>query len=120
MIKNIDKLAKENSNFRKVLETGENTQIVVMSIPVGGEIGEEVHNENDQVLYVVDGEGKVVIEGADEPFVVGDMILVKKGTRHNFVNSGDRELKIITIYSPPHHPDGTIHATKEDADKAEY
>lgn len=120
MIKNINEIAMTNTNFRKVLETGKNVQVVVMSIPAGGEIGEETHDENDQTLYLVDGQGKAVLDGIEEPFTVGDMVLVKMGVRHNFMNNGDKDLKIVTTYSPPHHPEGTIHATKEDADKAEY
>lgn len=112
--------ALDNDNFRKVLETGKNTQIVVMSIPPGGEIGEEVHDDTDQVLYFVQGSGKAVLEGEEKEVKKDDIVLVHQGTKHNFVNNGQEDLKIITAYSPPHHPEGTVHKTKEEADKAEY
>jgi len=114
------KKAKENSYFRSVLETGEHTQIVLMSIKPGEEIGEETHEDNDQVLYFVEGEGKAVLNGEEVQFGEGDIFLVNAGTKHNFINTGQTDLKIITTYSPPHHPPGTIHKTKEEADAAEY
>ncbi len=120
LIEDINGQAKDNTNFRKVLETGKYTQVVIMSIIPGGEIGEEVHPDNDQILYLVDGEGVAVLDGEEKPFVAGDLVLVKAGTKHNFLNRGDSPLSIITTYSPPHHPEGTIHQTKEDADKAGY
>lgn len=120
LVKNIKDIALKNNYFRQVLETGKLTQVVVMSIPPGGEIGEEVHSDNDQMLYFVDGEGKVILDGVEEWFVENDMVLVRAGTRHNFINTGEDDLKIITTYSPPHHPEGTIHKTKEEADKAGY
>lgn len=120
MIKNIKELVKQNIYFRQVLETGQYIQVVIMSIPKGTDIGEEVHMDNDQVLYLVDGEGKVILNGEQMPFEKHDLVLVKAGTIHNFINTGDEDLKIITTYSPPHHPDGTIHKTKEDAKSAKY
>ncbi len=112
--------ARENTYFRQVLDTGEHTQVVIMSIVEGGEIGEEVHKENDQVLYLVEGEGKTVLNGVEKAYQAGDLVLVKAGTRHNFINTGRGDLKIITTYSPPHHPPGTVHKTKEEADNAGY
>lgn len=109
---------KQNTYFRHVLETGPNTQVVIMSIPPGGEIGEEVHEDNDQVLYLVDGAGDVILDGQKSGFNPGDLVLVRAGDRHNFVTKGEQPMKIITTYSPPHHPDGTIHKTKADADAA--
>lgn len=120
LIEDIEAKAKQNTDFRQVLETGKNTQIVIMSIPPQGEIGEEVHDTNDQVLYLVEGEGKVVLNGEELPYQKGDLVLVKAGTKHNFVNTGTSDLKIITTYSPPHHPTGTIHKTKAEADSAGY
>lgn len=114
-IDNIEEKARKNTNFREVLETGENTQIVLMSIPVGEDIGEEVHENSDQILYLVEGEADVILEGVRKPFMELDMVLVRAGTKHNFINTGETDLKIITTYSPPHHPPGTIHRTKEDA-----
>lgn len=115
-IVHIRQRALDNTYFRQVLVTGKHTQIVIMHIPAGGEIGEETHDENDQVLYLVSGEGTVYLNGVASDYEAGDIVLVPAGTRHNFVASTDQPLKIITTYSPPHHPDGTIHKTKADAD----
>ena len=119
-IHDIKDKAKENTFFRQVLSTGEHTQIVVMSIPVGDDIGEETHPDTDQVLYFVKGEGKAVLNGEEVNFEKDDIFLVKAGTKHNFINIGDEDLKIITAYSPPHHPDGTVHKTKVEAAAANY
>jgi len=120
LVKAIKQRALDNTYFRQVLETGANTQIVIMSIPPGGEIGEEVHDKEDQVLYFVAGSGEAILEGETQSIEEGDIVLVHKGTRHNFKNTGLEDLKIITTYSPPHHPEGTVHKTKEEADKAGY
>ena len=119
-IHDIKDKARENTYFRQVLSTGEHTQIVVMNITVGEDIGEETHPDTDQVLYFVDGEGKAILNGEEINFEEDDIFLVKAGTKHNFINTGDEDLKIITAYSPPHHPDGTIHKTKADAAAANY
>lgn len=116
----IDKKAKANSYFREVLATSVNTQVVVMSIEVGGEIGMETHGREDQVLVFVEGIGKAIVGGVIQIVEAGDLILVPAGTEHNFINKGNVPLKLYTTYSPPHHPDGTIHEKKSDADKAEY
>ncbi len=118
-IANIIDQAKKNKFFRQVLATGEHTQVVIMSIPPGGEIGEEVHEDNDQVLYLVSGRGRVVLDGKEAAFEVGDLVLVQAGVRHNFITEGEESMKIITTYSPPHHPVGTIHKTKAEAAAAE-
>lgn len=120
IIKNIVAKAKANTYFRQVLESGEHTQIVIMSIPPQGEIGSETHSDNDQVLLLVQGEGKVILNGIENPYRAGDIVLVAAGTEHNFINTGEGDLKIITTYSPPHHKTGTIHKTKAEADKANY
>lgn len=117
-IENILNQAKRNDNFRRVLTTGEHTQVVVMSIPPKGEIGEEVHPDNDQVLLLVEGAGTAVLDGDEKPFEVGDLVLVPAGTMHNFVAEDDG-MQIVTTYSPPHHAEGTVHATKAEADAAE-
>lgn len=119
-IEDIKEKAKQNKYFRQVLETGEHTQVVIMNIPPGGEIGEEVHLDNDQILYLVKGEGKAVLDGDEKPFREHDLVLVNAGTKHNFINTGTEDMKIITTYSPPHHPVGTIHKTKAEADEAGY
>ena len=112
--------ARANEYFRQVLVTGENTQVVIMSLMSGEEIGEETHDKEDQVLLCLEGEGEVIIEGEKSSYKTGDVVLVKHGTKHNFVNTGSTSMKIITTYSPPHHPDGTIHKTKEEAMNAGY
>lgn len=120
-LQEIKKRAKTNTDFRQVLDTGKHLQTVIMSIPVGGEIGEEVHKDNDQMLYLVDGYGEVVLDGVHKPFRKGDMVVVHAGTQHNFINKDtDEPMQIITVYGPPHHPDGTIHHTKEESDHAGY
>lgn len=117
-ISNIKQQALDNTYFRQVLATGEHTQIVIMHIPAGGEIGEETHSENDQVLYLVAGKGTVYLNGEASDYEEGDIVLVPAGTKHNFVASEQHPLKLITTYSPPHHPDGTVHKTKAEADAA--
>lgn len=111
--------AKENSNFRKVLFTGTRTQLVVMALRPGEEIGAEVHSAVDQLLYVVKGEGTAVLGDASEALGKGAMFCVPAGTTHNVINTGDETLKLFTVYSPPQHAAGTVHATKLAADAAE-
>lgn len=114
---NIEKQTLENTNFRKVLYTSEFQQLVVMSIPVDGEIGQEVHDENDQFIRIESGEAEAMIDGRKIQLGDDDVIIIPKGAEHNVVNtSADTDLKLYTIYSPPHHKDGTVHATKDEAD----
>ncbi len=115
----IKKLAKENTNFRKVVYTGQNSQLVLMSIPVGGDIGEETHHDTDQILFLVDGEGMAVIDDQESAFTEHEVVFVPTGTKHNFKNTGDEDLKLYTVYAPPAHKDGTVHQTKEEAEKDE-
>ena len=121
MALNIDivEAARANDFFREVLSTGTHAQVVVMSIPPGGEIGEEVHDHVDQVLAFVDGEGVSILEGEEAPIGPGRVVHVPAGTRHNFVNRGTGALKLWTVYAPPQHAQGTIHRTKADADADE-
>jgi mannose-6-phosphate isomerase-like protein (cupin superfamily) len=114
----IVKRAKANSYFREVLATGPHSQIVVMSIPPGGDIGEEVHDDVDQVLVFVGGEGQAILDGETSSVSVGRLVHVPAGTRHNFVNTGEIDLRLYTIYAPPEHEPGTIHKTKAEADAA--
>jgi len=118
---NEDIVARTQRNhwFREVLATGPHTQVVVMCIPPGGEIGEEVHDGVDQVLVFVEGQGEAILNGERSPVVPDRLVLVPAGTRHNFVNSGSTDLRLYTIYAPPEHAPGTIHQTKADADAAE-
>jgi mannose-6-phosphate isomerase-like protein (cupin superfamily) len=111
--------AKRNTYFREVLATGPHAQVVVMSIPPGGEIGEETHTDVDQVLVFVAGEGVAILDGQRSPVGPERLVLVPAGTRHNFVNTGTADLRLYTVYAPPQHAPGTIHRTKADADAAE-
>jgi mannose-6-phosphate isomerase-like protein (cupin superfamily) len=115
---NVDILAaaRANSNFRAVLATGPNTQIVVMSIPPGGEIGLETHGHLDQVLAFVDGVGSARIGDEESAVSAGHLVQVPAGTQHNIVNTGTVDLRLYTVYAPPQHAPGTIHRTKADAD----
>jgi mannose-6-phosphate isomerase-like protein (cupin superfamily) len=115
-IASITKQATENDYYRHVLATGPHLQVVIMSIPAEGEVGSETHPDNDQVLYLVSGNGKAYLDDVEQPFEPGDMVLVPAGTKHNFVTTGDEAMKIITTYGPAHHPDGLIQKTKEQAD----
>lgn len=110
--------AWRNDAFRREVLTGAHEQVVVMTIPPGGEIGEEVHSETDQVLVFLDGQGEAQLDGESSPVGPNDLIFVRAGTRHNFANTGDTPLRLITIYAPPEHAPGTVHETKAEADAA--
>lgn len=115
---NIEKLTLENDNFRRVLYTGAHSQLVLMSLKPNEEIGAEVHPDNDQFFRFEAGEGKVVIDGAEQAIKDGDAVIVPAGAQHNIINvSATESLKMYTIYSPAHHRDGVVHATKEEAEK---
>ena len=101
--KDIVKAAKANTYFREVLATGPHTQVVVMSIPPGGDIGSEVHHGVDQVLVFVQGEGEAILNGEKSAVGVDRLVLVPSGTRHNFVNTGKTDLRLYTVYAPPEH-----------------
>jgi len=112
---NIIKETQENTFFRKVLYTGAKSQLVVMDIKAGEDIGEETHAHVDQTLFNLSGSGKVVLDGVESSFNAGDAVLVHAGTKHNFINTGTESLKIYTLYAPANHIDGTVHKTKADA-----
>lgn len=114
-ITNIEKLSIENENFRKVLYTGENCQLVLMSLLPGEDIGEEVHDV-DQFLRVEKGNGKAVLNDVPTDIMDGHVIMVPAGTKHNLINGSESEMKLYTLYMPPHHKDGTLHKTKADAE----
>ncbi|MDD3607774.1 MAG: cupin domain-containing protein [Candidatus Moranbacteria bacterium] len=117
---NIEKDTLENENFRKVLYTGKNSQLVLMSLKPGEEIGLEVHPENDQFFRFEKGRGRVVIDSNEYAVEDGSAIVVPAGSEHNVINISESEdLKLYTIYSPPHHKDGIIRETKEDAEANE-
>lgn len=113
---NVYKLALENTDFRRVLFTGAKSQLVAMSIPPGGEIGEETHEHVEQTIFILIGSAKVTLNGVESMSNEGDVVVVTPGTKHNFVNAGDKDLKICTIYAPANHIDGRVHKTKADAD----
>ena len=112
-------LARENEEFRKVIWTGDNAQLVLMAIPEGGEIGGEVHEGHDQLLYFVAGSGVAKIAGVEADVADGDVSIVPSGRFHNFRNTGSGMLKLFTTYSPPEHDAGTEHETKAEADADE-
>ena len=118
-IGDIEDLTEENTDFRRVLYTGANLQLVLMSLEPGEEIGEEVHEDRDQFFRVEEGEGEVWIDGTRSGIKDDDAILVPAGARHNIVNTGDEPLRFYTLYAPPEHRDGTVHRTKAEADAAE-
>ncbi|MCI0479337.1 cupin domain-containing protein [Candidatus Uhrbacteria bacterium] len=115
-VSNIERDTLDNANFRKVLYTGRHSQLVLMSLKPGEEIGEEIHPDIDQFFRFETGEGKVVIDGAEHAVADGIAVVVPAGARHNVVNTSQTDdLKLYTIYSPPEHQDGVVRATKEDA-----
>ena len=115
-VANIEKETLENNNFRKVLYTSKYSQLVLMSLKPGEEIGMEVHTENDQFFRFEKGEGKVVVDGNEYSVKDGSAVVVPAGAEHNVMNvSGSGDLKLYTIYSPAHHKNGVVRATKEEA-----
>ncbi|MDD4995403.1 MAG: cupin domain-containing protein [Patescibacteria group bacterium] len=113
---NIEKETLENANFRKVLYTGKHSQLVLMSLKPLEEIGMETHTDNDQFFRFEAGQGKCVIDGNEYELSNGSVIIVPAGAEHNIINTSDAEdLKLYTIYSPAHHKDGVVRATKEEA-----
>ena len=110
-VTNIEKLSKENDNFRNVLYTDKNSQLVLMSLLPGEDIGEEVHDV-DQFLRVESGTGKAILNDISHDISDGSIILVPAGVKHNLINSEAGEMKLYTLYMPPHHRDGVVHKTK--------
>ena len=111
--------AEKNPDFRRVLWTGKYSQLVIMTIPPGGEIGVETHDENDQILSFVSGVGKAVVDGKTKKVGPGDVVVVPAGVQHNFLNDGPNPLVLYTVYGPADHADGAVHKTKEEADELE-
>lgn len=113
---NIEELTLENEDFRKVLYTGVHSQLVLMSLLPGEEIGIETHQDNDQFFRFESGKGKVVIDGTEYDVEDGDAVVVPAGAEHNVINTSDSDpLRLYTIYSPSHHKDGIVRATKKEA-----
>ncbi|OGM10410.1 cupin [Candidatus Woesebacteria bacterium RBG_13_36_22] len=108
---------EKNSNFRKVIFTGKYSQLVLMSLKPGEEIGMEVHETVDQFFRIEEGEAKFIADGVETKVYEDEAYIVPAGTQHNVINSGSKDLKLYTIYSPANHPDGTINVTKKDAEE---
>jgi len=114
-VDNIEAVTLENENFRKVLYTGKNSQLVLMSLKVGEEIGAEVHHL-DQFFRCEAGKGKAILDGVEHEISDGTALVIPAGAMHNIINTGDHPMKLYTVYSPPNHRDGIVHATKEIAE----
>lgn len=117
-VEDIEKQTEKNSDFRHVLYTGKNMQLVLMALKPGEDIGEEVHTDVDQFFRVEKGKGVVTIDGKKTKIESDTGIIVPAGARHNVKNTGDKMLRLYTIYSPPEHADMTVRATKADARKS--
>jgi len=114
---NIEKDTLENNNFRRVLYTGKHSQLVLMSLKPGEEIGSEVHADNDQFFRFEKGQGKCLIDGNESSISDGTAVVVPAGAEHNIINISETEdLKLYTIYSPAHHKDGVARGTKQEAE----
>ena len=113
----IEDQAESNSDFRRVVYTGKNLQLVLMSLKPGEDIGEEVHTDRDQFFRIEKGKGEVLIDGKRSKIKDDDSVFVPAGARHNIINTGDKPMRLYTLYGPPEHRDGTVHATKVDAQK---
>jgi mannose-6-phosphate isomerase-like protein (cupin superfamily) len=118
LVTDVRKSAEENDFFRSVIFTGTRSQLVLMSLLPDEEIGAEVHDV-DQILYIVKGEGKAVLDGVDRPFSKGSAICVPAGVHHNVINTGEKAVKLFTVYAPPEHAAGTVHKTRAEAEAAE-
>lgn len=113
---NDSELARQNKNFRKVLYTTPGGQLVIMSLLPSEDIGVEVHHEVDQWFWIVAGTAKAILDGQEYIVREEEVLVVPRGTEHNVINaSTTNDLKLFTVYTPPNHPDGTVHATKADA-----
>jgi len=117
-VSNIEKDTLENSNFRKVLYTSKHSQLVVMTLKPGEDIGEEVH-DLDQFIRIEQGSGKAVLDGVEHNIEDDWAVVIPEGTKHNIINTGEGEMKLYTIYSPPEHQDGVVRATKQEAEEQE-
>ncbi len=124
-VENVRHLARNNCNFRQEIWTGCHMQMTIMAIPPCGDIGQEIHNETDQMIRVEEGCGMAVFGKCDRcpdaqmRLKPGDVVFVPAGTRHNIKNIGSTTMKLSSVYAPPKHPKGTVHRTKEDAMRAE-
>jgi mannose-6-phosphate isomerase-like protein (cupin superfamily) len=125
-VDDIEKLTLDNTNFRTVVTTGQHSQLTLMSVPPGGEVGWEAHDHLDQFLRLEQGRARVDFgqtqDKVDESTEIGAdwAVIVPAGVWHNFVNVGDTDVKLYSIYSPPEHPEGTVHRTKPESDASEH
>lgn len=114
-VDNIERLTVENNDFRRVLYTGRNLQLVLMTLQPGEEIGEEVHHDRDQFFRIEQGQGEIVIDGKATPVQAESAIIVPAGARHNLINTGAAPIRLYTLYGPPEHRDGVVRATRAEA-----
>ena len=113
---NIEQTSMKNNSFRRVLFTAPHSQLVVMSLKPGEDIGRETHEDVDQFIRIEAGRGKAVLDGQEQALIAGSAVIIPAGAEHNIINTSPSDaLKLYTIYSPPNHPDGTVHETKDDA-----
>jgi mannose-6-phosphate isomerase-like protein (cupin superfamily) len=118
-VQDIEKLTTDNADFRRVVYTGKYLQLVLMTLQPGDEIGAEVHEDHDQFFRIEEGSGEVVIDGKTHQVEDDDAVIVPAGARHNVINTGEGPLKLYTLYGPPEHREGVVHATKAAADASE-
>jgi mannose-6-phosphate isomerase-like protein (cupin superfamily) len=119
-VTNIELDTLENEDYRRVLFTGPHTQLVLMTLPPGEDIGLETHDGTDQFIRIESGVGVVVLDGEKSDLVDGSSVVIPSGVAHNVINTSDDEpLRLYTLYSPPEHPDGTVQRTKKEAEAAE-
>jgi mannose-6-phosphate isomerase-like protein (cupin superfamily) len=119
-VTNIELDTLENEDYRRVLFTGPHTQLVLMTLPPGEDIGLETHDGTDQFIRIESGVGVVVLDGEKSDLVDGSSVVIPSGVEHNVINTSDDEpLRLYTLYSPPEHPDGTVQRTKKEAEAAE-
>jgi mannose-6-phosphate isomerase-like protein (cupin superfamily) len=116
-VDNIEQRTIENEDFRRVLYTGKHLQLVLMTLPAGCDIGEEVHEDRDQFFRIEEGEGTIYIDGKANKVSDDFAVIVPAGARHNVVNDSGAPLRLYTIYGPPEHRDKIVHKTKEDAER---
>lgn len=119
-VADIEKLTEDNTNYREVLYTGKNLQLVLMSLEPGEEIGSEVHEGHDQFFRFETGQGEVIIDGTSHPVQADSAVIVPAGADHNVINTGIVPLRLYTIYGPPEHKEGTLHITKADEDHEHF
>ncbi|KKT86467.1 MAG: hypothetical protein UX26_C0013G0012 [Parcubacteria group bacterium GW2011_GWC1_45_9] len=115
-----ESLAEQNQSFRKEVFTGSSAQIVLMSLLPNEDIGEEVHTDVDQILFITDGSGKAFIDGSELELKENDILYIQRGAKHNVVNTSSEKMKLVSIYAPAEHPKGTVHQTKADALDAKH